>query len=249
MMRVSLFFIAAAAFTSAQKVVPLTFSRGDPRHNTLHKRSGGGGTYSQELNNNLTGGGYYADVALGSPPQPVTLILDTGSSDVWVLDSDADLCQSQKLQYFYGACLATYDPAESSTYSLVDRGGFAIQYVDNSGAEGDYIKDTFHIGGTSIDALQVGLASSSTINSGLLGIGFNTNVAALKPYRNIIDLFVDQGLIDSQAYSLYLVCSLPKAIWFCHRPVTDPPGSRTISTPRLALYCSEASTPRSTLAN
>jgi hypothetical protein len=121
------------------------------------------------------------------------------------LDANADLCQSRRLQYVYGTCLATYEPADSSTYKLVDPDAFTIQYLDTSGAEGDYIKDTFHIAGTSIEALQVGLAENSSINSGLLGIGFNTNVAADVPYPNIVDLFVDQDLIATKAYSLYLV--------------------------------------------
>ncbi|KAI0868296.1 aspartic peptidase domain-containing protein [Hypoxylon argillaceum] len=203
-MRVSLWPIGLGAIATsvvAQRVVPLSFSKAGPEHETLRKRAG---TYSQELNNNLTGGGYYAQVALGTPPQPVTLILDTGSSDVWVLDANADLCQSRRLQNLYGTCLATYEPADSSTYKLVDPDAFAIQYLDTSGAEGDYIKDTFHIAGTSVDALQVGLAENSSINSGLLGIGFNTNVAADAPYPNIVDLFVDQDLIAIKAYSLYL---------------------------------------------
>jgi hypothetical protein len=195
--------LAALPCAIAKKVVPLSFSRAGLRHD--HGLSRRGGTYSQELNNNLTGGGYYTEVSLGTPPQPVTLILDTGSSDVWVLDSHADLCRSPALQARYGDCLATYNSDDSSTYSLVDKDAFSIQYLDGSGAEGDYIKDTFHIADTSIKALQVGLAENSTINSGLLGIGFRTNVAALEPYRNIIDLFVDQDLIDTQAYSLYLV--------------------------------------------
>ncbi|KAI1186917.1 aspartic peptidase domain-containing protein [Nemania serpens] len=203
-MRTSLSLIglgAVATSVVAQRVIPLSFSRAGPEIKSLRKRAG---TYSQELNNNLTGGGYYAQVALGTPPQPVTLVLDTGSSDVWVLDADANLCQSRTLQNMYGSCIATYEPADSSTYKLVDPGAFRIQYLDNSGAEGDYIKDTFHVGGASIKALQVGLAENSSINSGLLGIGFNVNVAADQPYPNIIDLFVNQGLIDIKAYSLYL---------------------------------------------
>ncbi|KAI1163555.1 aspartic peptidase domain-containing protein [Nemania serpens] len=203
-MRASLSLIGLGAIATsvvAQRVVPLSFSRAGPGHKSLRKRAG---TYSQELNNNLTGGGYYAQVALGTPPQPVTLVLDTGSSDVWVLDTNADLCRSSILQDQYGSCLATYEPTDSSTYKLVDPDAFQIQYLDGSGAEGDYIKDTFHIGGASIKALQVGLAENSSINSGLLGIGFNVNVAADEPYPNIIDLFVNQDLIDSKTYSLYL---------------------------------------------
>ncbi|KAI0007047.1 aspartic peptidase domain-containing protein [Xylariaceae sp. FL0662B] len=193
--------VVVVASANTQKVIPLNFGRQAPRLPPLHKRAG---TYSQELNNNITVGGYYAQVSVGTPPQTVDLVLDTGSSDVWLLDSSADLCRSARLQEYYGHCISTYDPANSSTYSLVSSNTFDIQYVDGSGAEGDYIKDTFDIGGASIKDLQMGVAKSSLINSGLLGIGFAANVVATVPYPNIITLFQDQGLIAIQAYSLYL---------------------------------------------
>ncbi|KAK6952170.1 hypothetical protein Daesc_006703 [Daldinia eschscholtzii] len=191
----------AATSTSSQKVIPVSFGRSTTRQPALHRRAG---TYSQELNNNLTGGGYYAQVTVGTPPQTVDLVVDTGSSDVWILDSRADLCRSKTMQNYYGYCLSTYDPSKSSTYSIVSQDEFSIRYVDGSGAEGDYIRDTFSIGGADIEHLQMGLAENSTINSGLLGIGFAANVAALTPYPNIMNLFQDQDLIDIQAYSLYL---------------------------------------------
>ncbi|KAL7621262.1 hypothetical protein AAE478_008579 [Parahypoxylon ruwenzoriense] len=192
---------AAAAASAAKKVIPVNFSKPTARLPTLHKRAG---TYSQELNNNLTGGGYYAQVAVGTPPQTVDLIVDTGSSDVWILDAGANLCRSESMQSYYGYCLSTYDPSKSSSFSVVSQDTFSIRYVDGSGAEGDYIRDTLSIGGTDIDALQMGLAENSTINSGLLGIGFAANVAARTPYPNIMNLFQDQDLIAVQAYSLYL---------------------------------------------
>lgn len=190
-----------AAGATAQRVIPVNFSRPTARLPTLHSRAG---TYSQELNNNLTGGGYYAQVAVGTPPQTVDLIVDTGSSDVWLLDSDANLCRSRSMQSYYGYCLSTYDPSKSSTYSIVSQDDFSIRYVDGSGAEGNYIRDDFSIGGADIDALQMGLAENSTVNSGLLGIGFAANVASETPYPNIMSLFQDQDLIAIQAYSLYL---------------------------------------------
>ncbi|KAI1408202.1 aspartic peptidase domain-containing protein [Hypoxylon sp. FL1857] len=191
----------AADAASSQRVIPVSFSKPKGTLPALHKRAG---TYSQELNNNLTGGGYYAQVTVGTPPQTVDLIVDTGSSDVWILDSDANLCKSTSMQNYYGYCLSTYDPSKSSTYSVVSDNTFSIQYVDGSGAEGDYIKDNFSIGGADIEALQMGLAENSTINSGLLGIGFAANVVARTPYPNIMNLFQDQDLIAIQAYSLYL---------------------------------------------
>jgi Eukaryotic aspartyl protease len=41
---------------------------------------------------------YMADVEVGTPGQPITLQIDTGSSDIWVIDVNAAICQPQ------GAC-------------------------------------------------------------------------------------------------------------------------------------------------
>ncbi|KAI0476081.1 aspartic peptidase domain-containing protein [Xylariaceae sp. FL0804] len=195
--------LAACGGALAQRVLPISFARqkAGSGQSGLEKRAR---TYSQSLNNNLTGGGYYAQVSVGTPPQPVSLILDTGSSDVWILASNATLCSSQRLQTLYGYCLNTYDASDSSTASLVSENTFSIQYVDGSGAEGNYIKDTIDVGGANISALQMGLAINTTIDSGLMGIGFPANEATKTQYPNLIELFVNQGLISSQAYSLYL---------------------------------------------
>lgn len=104
------------------------------------------------------------------------------------------------------------DPTKSSTYKVVDEGGFAITYADETGAAGDYITDTLTIGGATIKALEMGLASNSTIPMGILGIGYDINEASNSEeseansftYPSIIDTMVSQGLISTKAYSLYL---------------------------------------------
>ncbi|KAI0124707.1 aspartic peptidase domain-containing protein [Xylariales sp. AK1849] len=193
---------AVASSVTAQRVLPVGLSKPTGRAPPVHKRATT--TYTQLLNNNVTGAGYYAAVSVGSPPQNVTLVLDTGSSDVWLLSNTADLCQSRSLQKQYGYCLATYNQDDSSTYHLVSEGSFQISYVDNSGAAGNYIKDDLSVGGATITQLQMGLASNSTIPSGLMGVGYSTNEAAKSEYPNIMDVFKSEGLIAAKAYSLYL---------------------------------------------
>ncbi|KAI0147552.1 aspartic peptidase domain-containing protein [Xylariaceae sp. FL1272] len=207
-MRASLSLVAVAGIATsavAQRVLPVSISkphaRGKTAANTFSKRAS---NFTQVIDNEITAGGYYATVSVGTPAQEVTLILDTGSSDVWILDSEADLCQSERLQAYYGDCLTTYDHTASSTYDVVDPDGFDISYVDGSGSSGDYIADTFRIAGATIKALQMGLAAQSTINSGLIGVGFDTNVAAERVYSNLIDEFMAQDVIATKSYSLYL---------------------------------------------
>ncbi|RYP41386.1 hypothetical protein DL767_001024 [Monosporascus sp. MG133] len=190
-----------ASFAAAQRVISMGIGK-TKRLPPLHKRAD---PILQELHNNLTGGGYYAEVSVGTPPQTVRLVVDTGSSDVWVLDSNADLCTSRSMQEVHGGgCIATFDPSESSTYTALSDAPFQIAYLDGSSANGTYFQDHINIGGTEIESLQMGLAEEATINSGLLGIGYSTNVAARDPYPNIIDLLEEQGLIAIRAYSLWL---------------------------------------------
>lgn len=51
-------------------------------------------TYTETLGNNISYGGYFASVTVGTPGQTQDVILDTGSSDTWFLNSDASVCQS-----------------------------------------------------------------------------------------------------------------------------------------------------------
>lgn len=96
------------------------------------------------------------------------------------------------------------DQTKSSTYKDVNPGGFDISYEDNSGSSGDYITDNFIIGGITIKNLEMGLALNTTVSSGLMGIGYDTNEAATSIYPNIIDDMASQGLIQAKAYSLFL---------------------------------------------
>lgn len=178
----------------------------------LHAR----GTVVESLGNNFTGQSYMAQVTIGTPPQSISLAIDTGSSDTWVLDVKADLCSSaQYQQEEHTGCETPFNSAHSSTFKVVSKNGFHITYGDGSGADGDYFTDNLAIGGATIKSLQMGIGEAANLTQGLLGIGYTFNEAsnAEDPYSttndestypNIIDVMVTQGLIDINAYSLYL---------------------------------------------
>ncbi|KAK7739859.1 hypothetical protein SLS53_005452 [Cytospora paraplurivora] len=150
-------------------------------------------------------GGYFATCTIGTPGQEVTLQLDTGSSDVWVPSSSAQVCEEDDCS------LGTFESSNSTTFEVVKEDEFDISYVDETYAKGDYFTDTFVIGGANVSNLTMGLGINTTIPYGLVGVGFTTGEAIVgtefsyaAKYANLPAAMSDQGLIATNAYSLWL---------------------------------------------
>ncbi|KAK4132825.1 mitochondrial elongation factor g 1-like protein [Trichocladium antarcticum] len=171
----------------------------------LHKR---GSTFEEIVTNERARGGYFATCRLGTPGQNLTLQLDTGSSDIWVPDSDAKVCKTGGPQ---GCTLGTFDPNESETFLVVREGEFDIKYVDGSSSKGDYFTDVFEIGGATLQNMTMGLGIKTDIAYGLVGVGYAVNEAIVgstqstaSVYPNLPVHMVNEGLINTVAYSLWL---------------------------------------------
>ncbi|KAJ8068818.1 hypothetical protein OCU04_002511 [Sclerotinia nivalis] len=148
---------------------------------------------------------YFVNGTLGTPAQNLRLHIDTGSSDLWVNTATSTLCSERR-----SSCKAagTYSANSSSTYAYV-ASDFNISYVDGSGASGDYVTDTFTIGSTTLDKLQFGIGYTSSSPEGILGIGYEINEvqvgrARKSAYKNLPAQMVADGLINSNAFSLWL---------------------------------------------
>ena len=198
--------LALVSRASSQHVVQFAVTKGPAFHGgaappSLARR----GAYPERLINSVSGGGYYVEVEVGTPAQTLTMLLDTGSSDAWVLGHDADLCTSRDLQDLYGvSCTDTYDPSKSSTNKMIQPDGFKIVYLDGGSASGDYMSDRLVIDGATIQSLQMAYVTRAVRGTGVLGLGFSISERAAAKYPNIIDQMANQGLIGCKAYSLYL---------------------------------------------
>ncbi|KAH6636180.1 aspartic peptidase domain-containing protein [Chaetomium tenue] len=197
---VSLLAIAAALI---QRVTVLETQRRAPRNpahrDKLRKRA----TLEVGLDNEETL--YFINGTIGTPPRPVRLHIDTGSSDLWVNTPASKLCASGGNPCAYAG---TYEANSSSTYEYI-ASNFNISYVDGSGATGDYVADTVSIGNQRLNRLQFGIGYSSTNAQGILGVGYplnevQVNRARLAPYSNLPAQLVAEGVIQSNAYSLWL---------------------------------------------
>jgi hypothetical protein len=87
--QLSVLVTACASTATAAGVVPMSIQHTGRSKLPLHRRSD---TYTETITNNISYGGYFASISVGTPSQIQDVLLDTGSSDTWLLNSDASLC-------------------------------------------------------------------------------------------------------------------------------------------------------------
>lgn len=141
---------------------------------------------------------YVLDLAFGSNKQPITLDIDTGSSDTWVIDKDATCdvanCKSK----------GVFDSATSTTFKNLTI-PFHIGYVDGTNSDGYYVTDDVWLpSGDKISQFQFGEVNRTSVNQGLMGIGYKYTVSSTLKYDNFPFALKNQGLINKAAYSMYL---------------------------------------------
>lgn len=98
---------------------------------------------------------------------------------------------------------------DSSTFRVVGKDDFNISYVDETSALGDYFTDTLQIGNGEVQDFQMGLATNTSIGIGIMGLGFSNSESNIysgngTEYPNLPLALVNQGLISTPAYSLWL---------------------------------------------
>ena len=100
---------------------------------------------------------------------------------------------------------------DSSTFEITGQNEFNISYVDGSHSDGSYFTDVFTIGGSTVTNMTMGLGESTDINFGLVGIGYKTDEAIVSTtqtlsaaYNNLPLVMVQEGVIKTNAYSLWL---------------------------------------------
>lgn len=142
---------------------------------------------------------YYGEIGLGTPEQKFAVIMDTGSSNLWVPSRrcrDSENCKGHRL----------YDSSKSSSYKKNGE-SFAIQY-GRGYASGHLSCDTLTIGGATIANQTFGEAEilsrnfAESLFDGILGLGFPeiSQDRVTTPFENMIK----QNLLPKPVFSFYL---------------------------------------------
>lgn len=175
----------------------------------IERRQHAGGLQKRDSTLNLPLINYYdsfyiLNLTLGTPAQQFAVALDTGSSDLWVNVANSSYCSSRT-----NPCkpFGLYDPDASSTYKNLGV-EFNATYGDGTNAYGYYATDELGLGDVNVDDMQFGVAESTTITQGIVGVAYDTltNEASHegKTYANLPQALVNSGAIKSPAYSLWL---------------------------------------------
>lgn len=113
---------------------------------------------------------YIAPVTIGG--QTLDMNFDTGSSDLWVFNT--------QLSAQTGQGHTLYDPTKSADFQLINGATFDISYGDGSGAAGNVGTDTVDIGGATVTGQAIEMATDvsdsfiqDTNSNGLVGLAFS----------------------------------------------------------------------------
>ncbi|CAI4047504.1 hypothetical protein SUVZ_12G1740 [Saccharomyces uvarum] len=191
------------------KYVRIPFAkRQNGRGSELGKRAGGDENFVLANEQSF----YSVELALGTPQQNVTVLLDTGSADLWVPSNANPYCGSAMDCDRYGV----FDKANSSTFKANASAPFYASYGDGTFAEGVFGQDKLHYsGGLDLSGLSFAVANKSNSTVGVLGIGlpmlevtYSGKVAVTDKrsyqYDNFPLFLKRSGAIDAAAYSLFL---------------------------------------------
>lgn len=148
---------------------------------------------------------YFGQVGVGTPLQSFNVILDTGSSDFWLVDNKCTDTQCDGT--------ALFNPEASSTYKASDT---AFQITYGTGAvRGSLSADTVSLAGYTVDsqtfavAEQLASQSLQAPTSGIMGMGFESLAQSrATPFWEVI---IEQGTTQDKVFTFQLARNVETA--------------------------------------
>ncbi|MCJ1405011.1 hypothetical protein MMC11_008237 [Xylographa trunciseda] len=154
------------------------------------------------------------NISVGNPPQYMGVQIDSGSSELVLLGngscSDPNAICNPTFAATIGVPPQFFDPTKSNTTQDLTStlGNFKIGYGGGNTDSGTWLADTIGLNGMSLMNHAFGLAQSiynpnNASIFAIMGLGF-PSASVQSKYPSVIQQMKSQGLIDIQAYSIWL---------------------------------------------
>jgi hypothetical protein len=148
---------------------------------------------------------YTTNICIGTPPQSVSVGIDTGSSDLVINSQSSKWCQAHR------CIMGSLSPTSSTLHSLNEN--MSLSYAVG-GTRGSWVTDTVSLPSspkTSFNNFTLGIGDhESTIQQNIIGLGFPGHWLAGQDHGNPTikqttgGAMKEAGLIKSNSFSVYL---------------------------------------------
>ena len=146
---------------------------------------------------------------IGTPPQPLSLLVDTGSSTIAVNTYTSQYCSQPNRPCISGG---SYDPGRSSSQIHLDS-GWGLHYSDDTTISGDLYTDIVYFAAQGLKDVeflvvdQVLVRTEDLWKNGIFGMGY-ANAQLPGSYQeshpSIFDLLIQKELIKTRAFSMWV---------------------------------------------
>lgn len=198
--------LLTSVFASELKVVNFENLQLKPRTRTSSIKFAEGRATTNQIALSNRQNLYAINLKVGTPAQNISVQIDTGSSDLWFPVTGSDLCNLQSSEC---TTFGSYDTRSSTLKNL--RQTFSISYVDGTKIRGTFVTDNIKVGDASLQAVEFAACNSGSSDTGvqgILGVGYEVNEAPAAKggatYPNMLRSMVQQGAINTLAYSMWL---------------------------------------------
>jgi hypothetical protein len=144
-------------------------------------------------------------VDIGTPGQPVVVVLDTGSSELWVNPTCSSALSSSQAAWCNEN--PVYDSAKSS--SVEDQGESGTLSDGQGSVTGEYLEDVVSVNGVQVpNTIFLDASKTSGMAAGVWGVCFGAALNGQEgniEYYGLLDLMYLDGIINSRAFSLDLM--------------------------------------------